>query len=336
MAEPARRLWTLDEFLAFDDGTDTRYELFDGQIVAMAPTSDRRRCTNAAFDCGVRSFGSASHKCQKALLFPGNAPCAAGAGSYGTFQLGRGARPEPAELPRGSPANRWWVDAQAGQGLTCSRCLPGASSWDNNGRSVREQRQHGDGGADGMAVRLEGHRFDLDDLSRWFSQLDHKVRSEDGKYYLTSAVFEHCTTSTAVWELADQIVERINGAAKAFSSDVFARSRSAAKSLRWMTTAAEKWPSRGGSDAMALGQVSDGAIECQPPRLPLLHNPPDRRSWWRSGKTKVMRVDLGRALRIGLLPQQTGGRSTTYTVIKHDIGRNRRLESAAPSPPERA
>ncbi len=40
MAEPARRLWTLDEFLAFDDGTDTRYELFDGQIVAMAPTSD--------------------------------------------------------------------------------------------------------------------------------------------------------------------------------------------------------------------------------------------------------------------------------------------------------
>jgi Uma2 family endonuclease len=40
VAEPARRLWTLDEFLAFDDGTDTRYELFDGQIFAMAPASD--------------------------------------------------------------------------------------------------------------------------------------------------------------------------------------------------------------------------------------------------------------------------------------------------------
>jgi Uma2 family endonuclease len=40
MAEPARRPWTLDEFLAFDDGTDTRYELFEGQIVAMAPASD--------------------------------------------------------------------------------------------------------------------------------------------------------------------------------------------------------------------------------------------------------------------------------------------------------
>jgi Uma2 family endonuclease len=40
VAEPARRLWSLDEFLALDDGTDTRYELFDGQIVAMAPASD--------------------------------------------------------------------------------------------------------------------------------------------------------------------------------------------------------------------------------------------------------------------------------------------------------
>jgi len=42
VAEPARRSWTLDEFLAFDDGTDRRYELFDGQIVAMAPASDVR------------------------------------------------------------------------------------------------------------------------------------------------------------------------------------------------------------------------------------------------------------------------------------------------------
>ena len=39
MAEPARKLWTLDEFLAFDDGTDTRYELIGGEVVAMAPPS---------------------------------------------------------------------------------------------------------------------------------------------------------------------------------------------------------------------------------------------------------------------------------------------------------
>jgi Uma2 family endonuclease len=28
---------TVDEFLAWDDGTDTRYELIDGQIAAMNP-----------------------------------------------------------------------------------------------------------------------------------------------------------------------------------------------------------------------------------------------------------------------------------------------------------
>jgi Uma2 family endonuclease len=37
MAKAARRRWRLEEFLAFDDGTDRRYELFDGEIVAMAP-----------------------------------------------------------------------------------------------------------------------------------------------------------------------------------------------------------------------------------------------------------------------------------------------------------
>ena len=41
MGEPARKPMTADEFLAWDDGTDTRYELVDGQTVAMAPPSDR-------------------------------------------------------------------------------------------------------------------------------------------------------------------------------------------------------------------------------------------------------------------------------------------------------
>ena len=54
MAEPARRLWTLDEFLAFDDGTDTRYELFDGQIFAMAPATDVH---GALVHAGARAAG---------------------------------------------------------------------------------------------------------------------------------------------------------------------------------------------------------------------------------------------------------------------------------------
>ena len=37
MAEPATRKLTIDEFLAWDDGTDRHYELVRGDIVAMAP-----------------------------------------------------------------------------------------------------------------------------------------------------------------------------------------------------------------------------------------------------------------------------------------------------------
>ena len=39
MAEPAERLMTVAEFLLWDDGSDTRYELVDGAPVAMAPPS---------------------------------------------------------------------------------------------------------------------------------------------------------------------------------------------------------------------------------------------------------------------------------------------------------
>jgi Uma2 family endonuclease len=40
MGEPALRAMTADEFLAWDDGSDTRHELVDGMIVAMAPPTD--------------------------------------------------------------------------------------------------------------------------------------------------------------------------------------------------------------------------------------------------------------------------------------------------------
>ena len=71
MAEPAARRMTLEEFLAWDDGTDTLYELDEGFPVAMAPPAeahrilavrlasridaaltDRRPC-NAQIDAGV-------------------------------------------------------------------------------------------------------------------------------------------------------------------------------------------------------------------------------------------------------------------------------------------
>jgi Uma2 family endonuclease len=37
MARVADQLWTLEEFLAFDDGTDTSYQLFEGRLVAVNP-----------------------------------------------------------------------------------------------------------------------------------------------------------------------------------------------------------------------------------------------------------------------------------------------------------
>src|SRR5271169_4633752 len=43
MAEPAIRHMRLEEFLRWDDGTDTRYELIDGFPVAMAPPAEAHR-----------------------------------------------------------------------------------------------------------------------------------------------------------------------------------------------------------------------------------------------------------------------------------------------------
>jgi Uma2 family endonuclease len=40
MAEPAIKPMTLDEFLRWDDGTDTRYELIGGCPAAMAPPAE--------------------------------------------------------------------------------------------------------------------------------------------------------------------------------------------------------------------------------------------------------------------------------------------------------
>ena len=43
MAEQAVKRMTVDEFLDWDDGTDTRHELADGVIRAMAPPSGPHR-----------------------------------------------------------------------------------------------------------------------------------------------------------------------------------------------------------------------------------------------------------------------------------------------------
>jgi Uma2 family endonuclease len=39
-AAPKPKIFTFEEYLAYDDGTDTRYELVDGELVEMPPESD--------------------------------------------------------------------------------------------------------------------------------------------------------------------------------------------------------------------------------------------------------------------------------------------------------
>jgi Uma2 family endonuclease len=59
MAEPAIKRMTVDEFLRWEDGTDTRYELIDGFAVAMAPPAPRHGALFArlagAIDAALRA-----------------------------------------------------------------------------------------------------------------------------------------------------------------------------------------------------------------------------------------------------------------------------------------
>ena len=55
MAEPAAKRWTIEEFLAWDDGTDRRYELVGGEVVAMAPTTQEHSAIVSNLDFEIRS-----------------------------------------------------------------------------------------------------------------------------------------------------------------------------------------------------------------------------------------------------------------------------------------
>jgi hypothetical protein len=59
MAEPAIKHMTLAEFLSWEDGTDTRYELIGGLTMAMAPPARAHRMLfvrlGGMIDAGLRS-----------------------------------------------------------------------------------------------------------------------------------------------------------------------------------------------------------------------------------------------------------------------------------------
>ena len=167
-------------------------------------------------------------------------------------------------------------------------------------------------------VRLEGDEQSLEDLPKWFSQLHHKVRSEDGKYYLASSAFEYYARSAAVWEPAEQIVERINGAAKAFeprfrpvqvgTECVQAHDDGTRQVHRRMQVPLVENRQRFGKATVLLDGKPPAPQPSKPEKLVA--------KWEDEGHDS----DLGRALRIGLLPQQTwGSLYHVYEVIKHDV-----------------
>lgn len=56
MAEPAVKPMTVAEFLEFDDGTDTRYELIGGGPVAMSPPSEQHTRIASAIAASLYSL----------------------------------------------------------------------------------------------------------------------------------------------------------------------------------------------------------------------------------------------------------------------------------------
>ena len=70
MAEAAIRRMTLDEFLRWDDGTDSRYELIDGFPVAMAPPAEAHRILAMRLGSRIEAKLSSRRPCN-AQIEPG-------------------------------------------------------------------------------------------------------------------------------------------------------------------------------------------------------------------------------------------------------------------------
>ncbi|HEX5319054.1 MAG TPA: Uma2 family endonuclease [Stellaceae bacterium] len=64
MAEPAFARMTLDDFLAWEDGTDTRYELIGGFVVAMAPASEGHGALAARMAARLEAALAARRPCR--------------------------------------------------------------------------------------------------------------------------------------------------------------------------------------------------------------------------------------------------------------------------------
>ena len=67
MAEPAIKPMTLDDFLRWDDGTETHYELIGGSPVAMAPPSEVHRALAIRLGSRIEAALSQRRPCNAQL-----------------------------------------------------------------------------------------------------------------------------------------------------------------------------------------------------------------------------------------------------------------------------
>jgi len=67
MANTAIKLMTVEEFLVWDDRTDTRHELLDGRLVAMAPAGRGHSTVAGRF---ARAVGNALASRPECIVFP--------------------------------------------------------------------------------------------------------------------------------------------------------------------------------------------------------------------------------------------------------------------------
>jgi hypothetical protein len=63
-------------------------------------------------------------------------------------------------------------------------------------------------------VRLEGEKFDLEDLPSLLCSPENTVIEEDSSYYLKSSQFKSLGSADEVRERAIDMIEKLNGAVK--------------------------------------------------------------------------------------------------------------------------
>jgi hypothetical protein len=59
-------------------------------------------------------------------------------------------------------------------------------------------------------VKLQGHKFDLEDLPLWFGDAECVIEQQDDSHYLTSSGFDSLTDAGEVWRAGNRLLDIVN------------------------------------------------------------------------------------------------------------------------------